>query len=186
MNKNVFYLTGFMGSGKSTIGPILANTMGWEFYDLDRVIEDKAGMTVKEIFEESGENYFRNLETETLGELSIKKQVIIALGGGTIASDRNLAILKKTGNIIYLKMTPESAMKRLKFKRNRPVLFADLKENFSNEDLLKRITELYEKRRMYYEQSDIILDTDGIPVGRTIDKLARIVQMEIKRNNEKD
>ena len=75
MNKNVFYLTGFMGSGKSTIGPILANTMGWEFYDLDRVIEDKAGMTVKEIFEEFGEEHFRNLETETLSDLSIKKQV---------------------------------------------------------------------------------------------------------------
>jgi shikimate kinase len=186
VNKKIFYLTGFMGSGKSTIGPILANTLGWEFYDLDKVIEDKSGKLVKEIFEIYGEDYFRNLETESLLELSVKENVIIALGGGTIASDGNIAILKKTGIIVYLKMSPESAMKRLKFKRNRPVLFSDLKENFTNEDLLNRITELYEKRRKYYDQSDIIIDTDDIPIGRTIDNLARIVQQETKRQYEKD
>lgn len=175
-----------MGSGKSTIGPILANTLGWDFYDLDSVIEDKAGKSVKEIFEVYGEEYFRNLETESLVELSTKDKVIVSLGGGTIASDRNIAILKQNGVIIYLKMTPESAMKRLRYKRNRPVLFSDLKENFTSEELLKRITELYEKRKMYYDQSDIIIDTDGVPVGRTIDKLAGIVSREIKRINEKD
>ena len=74
----------------------------------------------------------------------------------------------------------------MKFKKNRPVLFSDLKENFTNEDLLKRITDLFDKRKMYYEQSDIVIDTDGIPVGRTIDILARIIQQEIMRNYEKD
>lgn len=175
-----------MGSGKSTVGPILANTLGWQFYDLDTVIEKKSDKTVKEIFELYGENHFRNIETETLIELSVKDKVIVALGGGTIASDKNISILKQTGIIIYLKMSPQSALLRLKFKRNRPVLFTDLEENFSNEDLLKRISELYEKRKIYYDQSDIVIDTDGIPVGRTIDKLARIVQREIKRNHEKD
>ena len=175
-----------MGSGKSTIGPILANTLGWEFYDLDNVIENKEGKSVKEIFAAQGEDYFRKLETETLIEISEKEQVIVSLGGGTIASEKNIAILKKTGIIIYLKMTPESAMNRLKYKRNRPVLFSDLKENFSNEELLKRIADLYEKRKMYYDQSDIIIDTDGVPVGKTIDKLAGIVSREIKRINEKD
>lgn len=185
MTNNIFYLTGFMGSGKSTIGPILANTLGWEFYDLDQVIEGKEGKSVKEIFDLYSEEYFRKLETETLIELSGKDKVIIALGGGAIASDRNIAILKSTGIIIYLKMSPQSAMERLKFKRNRPVLLADLKEDFTNEDLLKRISELFEKRKIYYDQSDIIIDTDGIPVGKTIDNLARIVQREIKRNHEK-
>ncbi len=175
-----------MGSGKSTVGPILANTLGWEFYDLDEVIEDKAGKSIKEIFHINGEDYFRRLETETLIELSIKKNVIIALGGGAITNEGNMAILKDTGIIIYLKMSPQSALNRLKFKRNRPVLLSDLKENFTNEDLLKRITDLYEKRKIYYEQSDIIIDTDGIPVGKTIDKLAKIVSREIKRNYEKD
>lgn len=186
MNNKIIYLTGFMGSGKSTVGPILANTLGWQFYDLDTVIEKKSDKTVKEIFELYGENHFRNIETETLIELSVKDKVIVALGGGTIASDKNISILKQTGIIIYLKMSPQSALLRLKFKRNRPVLFTDLEENFSNEDLLKRISELYEKRKIYYDQSDIVIDTDGIPVGRTIDKLARIVQREIKRNHEKD
>jgi shikimate kinase len=186
MKKNIFYLTGFMGSGKSTIGPILANTLGWEFYDLDKLIEDKVGKPVRKIFEVHGENYFRNLETEMLLELSEKEELIVSLGGGTIASDRNIAILKKSGIIIYLKMSPESAVKRLKFKRDRPVLFSDLKENFSNNDLLNKITELYEKRKVYYEQSDVIINTDDITIGQTINKIVRIVHQENKRDYEKD
>ena len=66
MNKKIVYLTGFMASGKSTIGPILANTLGWNFFDLDRLIEEAAGLSVRMIFEENGEDYFRELETETL------------------------------------------------------------------------------------------------------------------------
>ena len=186
MNKNVIYLAGFMGSGKSTVGPILANTMGWEFFDIDNLIEVKSGLQVKDIFDKFGEDHFRNLETESLIEVSGKNNTIVALGGGTIANDKNIEILKRTGIIVYLKMSPESAMKRLKFKRNRPLLFSDLKENFSNEDLLKNISALYDKRKEYYEKADIIIDTDGIPVGRTIDKLAGILIREFKRNYEKD
>ena len=97
------YLTGFMTSGKSTIGPILANVLGWEFKDLDRVIEEHENKTVVEIFETNGEEYFRNLEYKFLIEFSNERKLILSLGGGTIAFDRNLKLLKDSGKIVYLK-----------------------------------------------------------------------------------
>src|SRR5690606_13849437 len=101
---------------------ILANTLGWDFYDLDRVIEKKTGKKVKEIFEQNGELFFRTIETEALKELSLLNKIIISLGGGTMAGEGNIEILKSSGKIIYLKMSMEAAVKRLKFKRDRPVL----------------------------------------------------------------
>ena len=156
MKNKVIYLTGFMGSGKSTIGPILANTLGWEFYDLDRVIEDKAGTKITEIFSLFGEEHFRNLERETLIEIAQKEKIVVSLGGGTIASNENIEILKRTGLLFYLKLSPKGALMRLRFKKDRPVLLSDLKENFTDEDLLKRITDLYEKRKVYSSKQGTI------------------------------
>jgi shikimate kinase len=180
MDKKIVYLTGFMGSGKSTIGPILANTLGWEFYDLDNVIENRAGMKVKEIFEVYGEDHFRTLEKKALLEISHKCKIIVSLGGGTIANDDNLEILKKTGLLFYLKLSSASAYKRLKYKRDRPVLLSDMGENYTKEDLLKRINLLYEKRKIYYEQSDFIVETDNMPVGKTVDRIVKIINHEIE------
>jgi shikimate kinase len=180
MYKKVVYLTGFMGSGKSTIGPILANTLGWEFYDLDKVIENKAGMTIKNIFEVFGETHFRNLEQEALIDISNYSQIIVSLGGGTIANNKNIEILKKTGIIIYLKLSAATVYKRIKNKRDRPVLFSDLAENFTKEDLLIRITELIDKRKIFYEQSDFIIDTDNVSLGRTIDHIVKIIHDEME------
>ena len=180
MNKKVVYLTGFMGSGKSTIGPILANTLGWEYFDLDTLIENKAGMEIKDIFRDFGEVHFRNLERETLIEISGLDQIIVSLGGGAIANETNINILKNTGILIYLKLSAASIYKRLKYKRDRPVLFSDLGEDFSKEDLIKRINDLYENRKVYYEQSDFIINTDEIPLGKSIDNIVKIIQKEME------
>jgi len=179
MDKKIVYLTGFMGSGKSTIGPILANTLGWQFFDLDTVIEDKSGMKIKEIFDLYGEDHFRALERKTLLEIAENIRTIVALGGGTIANDNNLKLLKKTGFIFYLKLSPLSAYKRLKYKRDRPVLLSEMGESYTKEELLKRINILYEKRKIFYEQSDFIIDTDNIPVGKTVDRIVKIINHEI-------
>ena len=180
MNKKIVYLTGFMGSGKSTIGPILANTLGWEFFDLDTVIEDKAGMKIKEIFDVYGEDHFRILERKTLLEISKNNRIIVALGGGTIANEKNLKLLKKTGFLFYLKISHVSAYKRLKYKRDRPVLLSEMGESYTKEELLNRINILYEKRKIFYEQSDFIIDTDHIPVGKTVDRIVKIINHEIE------
>ena len=180
MDKKVVYLTGFMGSGKSTIGPILANTLGWEFYDLDNVIENKTDMKIKEIFDVYGENHFRNLERKILLEISANNKIVVSLGGGTIANYNNLETLKKTGIIFYLKLSSVSAYKRLKYKRDRPVLLSDMGESFTKEDLLKRINILYEKRRNFYEQSDFIIETDNMSVGKTVDHIVKIILNEME------
>jgi shikimate kinase len=179
-NKAVF-LTGFMGSGKSTIGPIVANTIGWEFYDLDKVIEQNTGMKIKDIFDVHGESYFRNLETETLTSLAHHDKVVIALGGGTIASDTNLERMKNAGIIVYLKLSQGTIYKRLKNKRDRPALLQVQGESSTREDLMKRINELYDKRKMYYEQSDFIIDTDNVSVGKTVDRLVKLVLKETEK-----
>ena len=120
MKKKIYYLTGFMAAGKSTIGPILANTLGWHFFDLDKEIEKQEGIKIVELFEQKGEEYFRKTETALLKKLSQNDESIISLGGGAIASDVNFRIIKSSGKILYLKSSPEMAYKRLIFKRYRP------------------------------------------------------------------
>ncbi len=170
------YLTGFMTSGKSTIGPILANVLGWEFKDLDRVIEELEGNTVVDIFKEKGEKYFRNLEHKLLQEFSNSKHLILSLGGGTIAFERNLEILGKSGKVVYLKSSPEMIYKRIKNKIDRPI-FRDLvlSENSKPQDFIERINILLKEREPYYLVADICIDTDKTNIGITVDKLAKIL-----------
>jgi len=119
------YITGFMTSGKSTIGPILANVLGMVFFDLDKEIEKEEDQAIIDIFDQKGETYFRETEWRVLKRLSEKSDIVISLGGGTIIQDNNFMLLKSTGKIIYLKVSPEILYMRLKNKINRP-LFKDL------------------------------------------------------------
>ncbi|MFO7446685.1 MAG: shikimate kinase [Ignavibacteriaceae bacterium] len=182
MNAAIIYLAGFMGSGKSTIGPILANTLGWDFFDLDKVIEQRAAKKIKEIFDESGEPYFRNLETETLIEVSRGRNLIIALGGGTIANEKNLEFIKRTGKIIYLKASPEHVYERLKHKRDRPVLLKNGAENLTKSEFIEKVNTLYNERRKYYERADYTINTDNIPIGKTVDQLAKLILKDSKKD----
>ena len=177
MNNKIVYLAGFMGAGKSTVGPILANTLGWNYYDLDKVIEERLGKKIKTIFEENGETFFRHIESEVLKELSHNNNVIISLGGGTIVNQNNLNIIKNTGKIIYLKASIDSIYKRVAFKRDRPNLIID-GEEFSKEKLIQKINNLFSAREKYYNQADLTIDTDNISIGVTVDKLAKIINDE--------
>jgi len=177
------YLTGFMTSGKSTIGPILANVFGWEFNDLDRVIEEQEGQSVVEIFKNNGEEYFRDIEHDLLAKFSNEKKLILSLGGGTIAFDRNIEILKKSGKIVYLKSSPEMIYQRIKNKIDRPI-FRDLvlSDNPQPQDFIDRIEKYLSQREPYYLQADIHIDTDQSSIGITVDKLAKLLKRVI---NEK-
>jgi shikimate kinase len=183
MNGIRIYITGFMTSGKSTIGPILANVLGMEFIDLDKEIEEREHLTVVEIFAKKGEGYFRNLEKTILENLGAKNNIIVALGGGTITFQENLDLLKRTGKIIYLQVSPNILYLRLKNKTNRP-LFLDLVLGENNEeDFLSRINEMLDKRKEYYEQADLIINTDNNPIGVTVDKLAKKILRMIHEYN---
>jgi shikimate kinase len=179
MKNKIYYLTGFMAAGKSTIGPILANTLGWEFYDLDKEVEKKEGMKIIELFNQKGEEYFRKSETEILKELSGRNKVIISLGGGAIASDENFRIIKSSGKIIYLKSSPEIVYRRLRFKRDRPAFIFEGEELPSEEQFLKRINELLDARKKYYEQCDFVIDTDSQKVGKTVDIIAKYINKDL-------
>ena len=178
MKENIIYLTGFMASGKSTIGPILANTLGWNFLDLDNVIEKEAGKSVRSIFEENGEVYFRELETKCLLKLSILEKFVISLGGGTIASEKNLEIIKATGYLVYLETSPEEAYKRLRFKRDRPALLFEGDEEPSKSEFLEKINTILENRKIYYNQADYKINTDSGFVGKTVDKIVSVIHKE--------
>jgi len=111
--KSLIFLTGFMGSGKSTIGPILANTLGFQYLDVDQHIEQKTNKRVAEIFSSEGEQVFRNLERNTLLELSELNHLVISLGGGTIANEENCQLVLQKGILVYLKLSPDEIIQRV-------------------------------------------------------------------------
>lgn len=179
MKRKLVYLTGFMASGKSTVGPILANTLGWNFCDLDGLLEIKLGKSVRNIFEQDGEKVFRTLEKEILAEVSKLDKFIIALGGGTIVEEGNLKIIKSSGLLIYLESSPEETYKRVRFKRDRPALLFDGDTEPTKEEFLERINLILTKRLIYYNQADCKLNTDNLYVGDTVEKLEAIIKKEL-------
>ncbi|GAB4143096.1 MAG: shikimate kinase [Ignavibacteriales bacterium] len=183
MHSRIIYLTGFMTSGKSTIGPILGNVLGWDFLDLDYEIENHEKMSVDEIFEKNGESYFREKEKLMLGEISKRKNLVVSLGGGTISWDDNISVIKKSGKLIYLKAKPETIYLRIKNKINRP-LFKDLVlKNASKEDFIKKILEYLNKREVFYNQADLVINTDNIDIGKTVDIIANKISKWTNEQN---
>lgn len=172
-----------MTSGKSTIGPILSNVLGWNYYDLDEEIVKDKNKTIDEIFNDYGEEAFRQMESEKLKELSIKANSVIALGGGTIINDANLAFVKNNGKLIFLKSSPEVIYSRIKTKLDRP-LFKDLVlENKPREAFIKRINDILAKRNKYYNSADIIIETDNKNIGPTIDIIAKKILKMLDEKN---
>jgi shikimate kinase len=108
--------------------------------------------------------------------LSKKNNVIIALGGGTVKNVLNRDIINSSGLMIYLESSAEVAYKRLKFKRDRPALLFDENESPTEEEFVNKINTLLEQRKEFYEKADYIVNTDHLPVGKTVDKIVRIIE----------
>lgn len=178
MKKEIIFLIGFMTAGKSTIGKILANTIGWNFIDLDQEIELSEKKSVIKIFKENGEAYFRHLESKALNKFINERNLVISLGGGTIENPENLELILNNGIVIYLEISPQEAFRRLKFKRNRPVLYNDSDEEVSDEELIERINNIFQRRVHIYNKAHIKLNTDRIRVGKTVDMLVKILQRD--------
>ncbi len=149
------YLIGFMGSGKSTVGKKLAIALNWSFIDLDDVIAAQEGLSIPEIFESQGEEYFREAESRALKTVAGKSEMVIACGGGTPCSDENFSVIKETGITIYLKMSVSALVSRLeKSKTIRPLVAG--KEKKEMEATVQR---LCNERSHWYEQADIITES---------------------------
>ena len=183
MRRNIFFLAGFMASGKSTIGPIVANTLGWIFFDLDKEIEKRENRKITKIFEEDGEDYFRHKETEILKEISNGENLIISLGGGTMIIQENREFIRGNGKLIFLRSSPEVAYRRLKHKRDRPILFTDDNELARQSVVIKRIKSLMKERMKYYKKADYIFNTDYHSIGKTVDEISRIMLKLSKKYN---
>ena len=161
-------LIGFMGSGKSTISNELHKSYGMDVVEMDQVIADREGMSISEIFEVHGEEYFRNLETALLRELQNRKGVVISCGGGVPMRDENVIEMKKNGKVFLLTASPETILNRVKNNHDRPLL-----ENNKNVDF---ISDLMEKRRSKYEAAaDIIIKTDGRSASQICEEIIQSV-----------
>ena len=154
--KNII-LCGFMGSGKSTIGNLLSKKMGMSFVDMDKYIEKQENKTVTQIFEEIGEEYFREKEREASRLLGSKRGLIIAAGGGTLTFPENVEAFRENGRIVLLNVSPETVAERLKSDNTRPLL--------EKPDKLLAIKELFETRMpLYKSAADIVVDADQSPM----------------------
>lgn len=147
-------LIGFMGAGKSTISDFLRTVFAMEVVEMDQIIAEREGMSIPDIFEVHGEQYFRDLETNLLIEMQSRKNVVISCGGGTPLRECNVVEMKKNGRVVLLTASPETIFDRVKDSHDRPVI-----ENNKN---VPFIADLMEKRRAKYEAAaDIIINTDG-------------------------
>ncbi len=168
---NIF-LIGFMGAGKSTIALALKEKLEMERVEMDQLIVEKQGMSISEIFDEYGETYFRNLESNTLIELQKKKQTIVSCGGGIVMRDDNKEQMRKNGRVVLLTAEAATVYNRVKDSDERPILNNNMNVEF--------IEQLMEKRRKrYQEAADVTIATDGKTVTEICEEIiAKLIQMD--------
>ena len=168
MNEPRIYLTGFMGSGKSTIGAKLAQTLGYTFIDLDREIETVTGMSIPTIFARLGEVGFREIERHALDSTIGRSRVVIALGGGAIVSENALNVVLTNGLVIYLRVSLDDLVRRLSKSTRRPLLSG-------REDLHDYVSQTLEQRTPFYESAHITLDCSGKKIRQIVTSAADAV-----------
>lgn len=165
------YLVGYMGSGKTTVGQLLAKHYGFTFIDLDSYIENRFLKKINEIFAEHGENKFREIEHKLLCEVSAMENVVVSTGGGAACFYNNMELMNESGVCVYLKLTPEKLAQRLyKARSMRPLI-----KDKTAEELPGFVTEMLTKREPYYKQASIVVDNNennpALIVGIIIDKI---------------
>ncbi|BAV94069.1 shikimate kinase [Ichthyobacterium seriolicida] len=158
-------LIGYMGCGKTTIGSALSKVMNLDFIDLDRYIELKQHMEITDIFDEKGQQYFRELETECLKEILDKNcGFILSTGGGSPCYAQNMNLMNKNGVTIYLKMEAKSLYYRLKSQKSKRPVIANLAD-----DVLEKYIEAHLKEReIFYKKSQIIIDIENEKLYRDL------------------
>ncbi len=163
------YLIGMMGSGKSVTGKRLANKLGYGFTDLDERVQQAAGKTISQIFSEQGEASFRDLESRVLKDAAAVEARVVATGGGSILRRANVELMKATGKIIFLQTSPEVLWRRVRDKKDRPLL----KDGKPEEKLL----EIYAYRQPIYEGAcDAKVNTDGKTAQTVADEINEILR----------
>ncbi len=162
-------LVGFMGTGKSSVGRLVAGDLGFHFLDTDELIETRAGRRISELFAHEGEAAFRERERCLITELAHENRVVISTGGGLVANPANMASLKTHALVVCLWATPEMIRQRTRYQSHRPLL--------RGEDPLATIRELLATRGPSYRQADVLVNTDR----RSVKEVAHQVLHQFQR-----
>ena len=164
-----------MGTGKSSVGRLVADQLRFSFLDTDELIEIRAGKSIRDIFAQEGEVAFREYERSMVAELSARKNTVIATGGGLAANEENLASLKSHALVICLWASPEKIWERVRNQTHRPLL--------NEPDPLAKIHQLLIDRQPYYRQADVLLNT----AVRSLNEVAQQVihQFHLMRSAER-
>ena len=168
MTKNII-LTGFMGTGKSTVGRFLAEHLHYSFCDLDSVIVQKEGQSINSIFATMGEGYFRAVESAMLRAVLQQSSQVVSTGGGAVISKENRDLMKSAGVVINLVASPETILQRLHADEERPLL----RESKN----LPQIQNLLQQRELFYAEANIRIDTDG----KNVEDVARDILNFLER-----
>ena len=145
-------LIGFMGTGKTSVGRLVAEALGFEFLDTDELIQNRTCRSIPDIFAKDGEPAFRDLERQVVAELATREKTVISTGGGLPTNAENLAALRSYALVVCLWASPEKIWERVRHQSHRPLLH--------DADPQKKIRDLLATRKPFYQQADVLMDTD--------------------------
>ncbi len=163
------FLIGMPGSGKSTIGKTLSYTLNYAFVDLDAEIEQQEGATIEAIFDLKGEAYFRQIEAQVLSKISRREgNCIIATGGGTPCHYSGLSLMQKEGTTIFINVSTNTLINRLKSDTSRPLL---------KESVAERIENFYKERLTVYSKAQLIINADLLTKEKLVEKIIEALKL---------
>lgn len=165
-------LIGFMGTGKSSVGQLVAGHLHFTYLDTDHVIETRAGKSINDIFAQDGEPAFRQWEQRIVEELALRKRTVISTGGGLPVNPANLVSLKTHALVVCLWASPEAIWERVRDQTHRPLL--------KSPDPLATIRELLAIREPFYRQADVLVNTELRSVREVMQHV--ILQFQMARN----
>lgn len=165
-------LIGFMGSGKSTVGPLLADELSLKYVDTDQLIEDEEDMSISDIFSVLGEGYFRLKERRALEGILKREPCVVSTGGGSILDPVNVCLMRESGNVIYLKADIDILYERIKGCTTRPLVCGD--------DAYQKVSAIFSKRKSLYEDvAHFVVDTSDLKVDEVVREVLRVIRSEV-------
>ncbi len=177
IGKTNIIITGFMGTGKTSVGRYLARLTGKKFIDTDREIERVTGLSAAQIFSRCGEEYFRREETKAIRRACSFSDCVIATGGGAVLKEENFFLMKKNGILIALYASPEEIKRRLKNDKTRPLL---------KDNSVERIKLMLAEREPFYRRADIGIDTSGYSYKEVAQRILTELEKGVKDDASQD
>jgi shikimate kinase len=167
MQKNIV-LIGFMGTGKTSVGGLIANRMGWPFIDTDLVIVNKVRKSIPDIFRTKGEEYFRAIEHEVISDVTKRNSTVIATGGGAVLNPENMRMLRECGIVVALDAQLDTIWNRIKESNDRPLVFG---KNSKSE-----LEDLFLKRLHAYENAHLRIKVDNKKPQEIAEEIINIIK----------